>query len=98
MQPRRVWRGGTSHGCHRVIALLASGIRMVIILPQDDISVVGSLGVPFSHTVSIHLSGSAPPPRVKHCNAMNGSTRDSLDSARDNGNWNEKKVGESGKD
>jgi hypothetical protein len=29
---------------------------------------------------------------------MNGSTRDSLDSAWDNGNWGEKEVGESRKD
>jgi hypothetical protein len=29
---------------------------------------------------------------------MNGGTRDSLDRAWDNGNWGEKKVGESRKD
>jgi hypothetical protein len=71
---------------------------MVFILPEYEISIIRSSGVPLSHAASVFLPGSTPPPWVEHRNAMNGSTRDSFDSAWDNGNRNEKEVGESRKD
>jgi hypothetical protein len=98
MQSPRLWRGGSSWRCRSVVAFFASGVGVVFILPEDDISILRSPGVPLSHPGSVFMPGSAPAPWVEHRDSMNGSTRNSLYSAWDNGNRNEKEVGKSRKD
>ena len=92
---QRLWRGRSGCGRCRVVALLASCVRMVFIFPEYDTSTIHISGVSLFHDGSAFLPGSAPPPWVKHRDSMNGSSRDSLNSAWDNGNGNEKEVGES---